>query len=894
MAQLRHGTFKTSALEHPHSQSAELSNDARHQPLLSARADETATVCLPNKTPIGQMLVDIGALTPQDLVRATAMRQRHDARIGDILLAHGMVDEAILYSALAKQYGAEVANFDTHVADVRLIDAFGADECLRKGLLPWRRAGSTVLIASCRPEQFEEMRARLTALFGPVRMAVVSETAMHEALLQSRQRRLAKAAETRVAAHESCRELDIARLTRVMSAIGFAAIAATIAFPHAMFLALVCWAILVLVITSVLKLAAAFAQARVSQKRQSTFSTGRRTKKLPTVSVMVPLFHEREIAGRLVKRLSKLTYPRELLDICLVVEEDDTITQEAVSRTELPRWMRMIVVPRGGVKTKPRALNFALDFCRGSIIGIYDAEDAPEPDQIHKVAHHFAQAAPDVACVQGILDFYNSRTNWLARCFTVEYASWFRIILPGYERLGLVVPLGGTTLFFRREAIEKLGGWDAHNVTEDADLGIRLARHGYRTELIRTVTDEEANCRLWPWVKQRSRWLKGYAMTWAMHMRNPRKLLADLGWWKFFGVQVLFFGALSNFVLAPLLWSFWSMPLGLHHPLQDVVPNETFWALGTLFLMSEVITVAIGMLATSTPKHKGLWKWVPTLHFYYPLGTLAAIKGLWEVLTRPYYWDKTAHGLHDMIADQEDLDLELELELDYTRPAPEQKSMGIIPESSHSTQGIDRVRLISGPLGFSGLVMKQSSKDIPITPPVQSAMPLILGPGTRVATGNIPYKLEQANRIDLPILKRASGFSEAHADFTFAPVAAPRKRRLTFGLDLAYDAKDIVPVSVKDDADFAGSAIDMSRMRPAPKRPDIALSKQEDQITGGPNNMPKLLQNPAQPIADNAQMDPELAHTAVFSNSPDWLPISPRQKHRRLKSIVSGLNPNRK
>lgn len=790
------------------------------------------------------------------------MRQRQDARIGDILLAHGMVEETTLYAALAKQYEAEVADFTAHRADVRLIDALGADECLRKGLLPWRRVGSTVLIASCRPEQFEELRPHLTALFGPVRMAVVSETTLHDALLRSRQRKLAQAAETRVAAHESCRELDITRLMRILSAIGFTAIAATLAFPRVMFLILVCWAIMILVVTSALKLAAAFAQARVSQRRQSTFSTGRSAQRLPTVSVMVPLFHEREIAGRLVKRLSKLTYPRELLDICLVVEEDDTITQEAVTQTDLPRWMRMIVVPRGGVTTKPRALNFALDFCRGSIIGIYDAEDAPEPQQIHKVAHHFAQAAPDVACVQGILDFYNARTNWLARCFTVEYASWFRIILPGYERLGLVVPLGGTTLFFRRQAIEKLGGWDAHNVTEDADLGIRLARHGYRTELIRTVTDEEANCRFWPWVKQRSRWLKGYAMTWAMHMRNPRKLLADLGWWKFFGVQVLFFGTLSNFVLAPLLWSFWAMPLGFHHPLQDIVPNGTFIALGSLFLMSEVITVAIGMLATSTPKHKGMWKWVPTLHFYYPLGTLAAIKGLWEVVTRPNYWDKTAHGLHDFEADT-DTPVQIALETksldDLLNPnaikkAPAHEVKNAPTETSQSF--------------FSP---KTPSANVTNLEDAIPKIPLSFGKSTRVAR---PYQLSANDCVHVPECKQAVGFAESPTVFEHAPnthaliVQRIGKRRVTFGLNLPdhvieKEPKPRLCTNAKQD-----TYLDTSRLQPAPK-PDVDAVKD----AGIDIN------------AHRSQISPDMTLTAAFSTVPDWLPRSSRHKHRRIKSV---------
>ncbi len=599
------------------------------------------------RKPVGQVLHEMGAVSAADIAKAAAMRKREDARIGDILLAHGMVDEETLYTAIATQYGACVADFKTYPADVRLIEKLGAERCLRDGILPWRRAGGAVLVASCRPEEFEKHRAELTKHFGVMRMAVASETAVHDALLRARQRKLAASAETRVAASESCREMDIKRLTRLISVVGTVALAAAVFAPRMTFIVLTLWAIVTLVINSGLKIAAAFAQAGRRREIGQTFATAHADMAMPIVSVMVPLFREREIAARLIKRLSRIDYPRELLDICLVVEEDDQVTQFAIHNTNLPRWMRMIVVPRGGVKTKPRALNFALDFCRGSIIGIWDAEDAPEKDQIKKVVRHFDSAAPDVACLQGVLDFYNSRTNWLARCFTVEYASWFRVILPGYERMGLMVPLGGTTLFFRRKAIEELGGWDAHNVTEDADLGIRLARHGYRTELISTVTDEEANCRAWPWIKQRSRWLKGYAMTWAVHMRSPRKLLNDLGPWRFFGVQALFLGTLSQFVLAPFLWSFWALLFGLPHPLKGILPQEAFIALGALFLASEVITVTVGMFATATSKHKWLWPWVPTLHAYYPLATAAAIKGLWEIVVRPYYWDKTAHGVAD-------------------------------------------------------------------------------------------------------------------------------------------------------------------------------------------------------------------------------------------------------
>jgi glycosyltransferase XagB len=309
--------------------------------------------------------------------------------------------------------------------------------------------------------------------------------------------------------------------------------------------------------------------------------------------------------------------------------------------------MRVVVAPEGRVKTKPRALNFALDFCRGSIVGVYDAEDAPEPDQIARVVDGFAKADAKTVCLQGALDFYNPGTNWLARAFTLEYASWFRAMLPGLDRLRLPLPLGGTTLFFRRAALETLGGWDACNVTEDADLGLRLTRAGYRTAILPTTTMEEANCRALPWVKQRSRWVKGYMMTYLTHMRRPVSLWRDLGAKGFVGMQVLFAGSILQGLLAPLLWSWWLVTLGLHHPLQSMVPAPLMTACMVLFVAAEVANFALGWVGLHRSGHKISPLWLLTLPAYFPLQTFAAWKALWELLHRPFYWDKTVHGLYD-------------------------------------------------------------------------------------------------------------------------------------------------------------------------------------------------------------------------------------------------------
>lgn len=598
--------------------------------------------------PLGQILLEMGAVRPGDLLKALALRKRQEVRLGDILLAHGWVGAAELMAGLARQWGATVVDLIAEPPDPRLIDALGPELCLQETMVPWQRVGGVTLIATARPEHFTALRSTLPTEFGPYRMVLAPERDVHSALLARRQTALIRRAEAKVDPEKSCRT----RNERLASRLAFGAIALSaiglVLAPVAVFAVLFGWAMLTLFASMGLKLMAWLAEMR-AQARPRPAPSNTAPLRLPIISIMVPLFRERDIAERLVSRLGRLNYPRELLDILLVVEEDDRTTRDALSRATLPIWMRVVTVPTGPIKTKPRALNYALNFCRGSVIGVYDAEDMPEPEQLHIVARRFAESPPEVACLQGILDYYNPRTNWLSRCFTIEYAAWFRAMLPGLARLGLVVPLGGTTLFFRRAPLEELGGWDAHNVTEDADLGIRLARHGYRTELIPAVTHEEANCRTLPWVKQRSRWLKGYAMTWAVHMRNPARLWRELGPKRFFGVQILILGALSQYLLAPVLWSCWLILFGYWHPIEAIMSANLEKLLLFAFVMTELINIAVGAWAVRSPEHRHLIPWVPTLHFYFPLGALAGWKAIYEVITKPFYWDKTMHGVFDTI-----------------------------------------------------------------------------------------------------------------------------------------------------------------------------------------------------------------------------------------------------
>lgn len=602
---------------------------------------------------LGAILRDMGAISDDTLLEALKLQAKQATSLGDLLVANGQITEDTLLQALSIQFDTPIVDTARRKPDPALTDRIGAETCIALRCMPWCNAGAVTVIATPRPDQFEAKRAQLHAIFGPVVPALVSENALHDTLLSLRRNRLKIWAETCVSGRDSCRSMNFDHMRNwLVAALGAGGVAIVL-FPQAAFLALTLVASFFLAFSAMLKIAAAF--CAFSDQPPREHSEGRivnlAQRRKPVVSILVPLYKEPETVPRLLQRLSRLTWPRNLLDVLLIVEENDTETRDALRAARLPRWMRVVPVPDAPLKTKPRALNYAMLFARGTLIGVYDAEDAPEPDQIHRVVSCFQDGPANLACVQGVLDFYNPRSNWLARCFTIEYASWFRVILPGMQRLGLAVPLGGTTLFFRRDILERLGGWDAHNVTEDADLGIRLARRGYYTQLLDTVTYEEANCRAIPWVKQRSRWLKGYAITWLVHMRDPRALWRDLGAWRFWGVQVLFLGTLVQFMLAPLLWSFWLVMLGWQHPFLEAFPSHALMAFVGLFILTEAINLTVGILGTRARHHRHLRLWLPTLHGYFPLAVLAVYKALWELVSVPFYWDKTNHGKHGAALD---------------------------------------------------------------------------------------------------------------------------------------------------------------------------------------------------------------------------------------------------
>jgi cellulose synthase/poly-beta-1,6-N-acetylglucosamine synthase-like glycosyltransferase len=596
---------------------------------------------------LGRQLIEEGHITTTDLVHALEQQSKMDAQLGDILVANGALSSQTLLETLAMQSNAQHVDLNNDPCHASLSNILSAQICLKHQVVAWLRMGNSVLVARSHPDKFDALRAEMKEAPFTFLPVIADPRQIQSQITRLYGEQLAEQALVQVPDHDSCRNWGQANLLKSRKvALGAVAVLFTIAiFPDVALSIAMLWAALTLLLTIIIK-GSGFLVHITGKSRPPAHTLKDVNARLPCVSVMIPLFHEPEIADALITRLENLTYPKPLLDIVLVLEAADEITRTALQRIQLPSWIKVVVVPDAkGLTTKPRAMNYALDFCRGTIIGVWDAEDAPEPDQIEKVAARFNEAAPNVVCLQGMLDYYNARQNWISRFFTIEYATWWRVVLPGMARLGFVIPLGGTTLFFRRKALEKLGRWDAHNVTEDADLGVRLARYGYVTELIPTVTYEEANCRPWRWVRQRSRWLKGFMITYCVHMRDPKSLMRDLGFKRFMGLQMIFLATFSQFAFAPVLWSFWVTIFGYTHPIQNVLGETAILALIVLFFIAEILTITMGMTAVCAPNRRHLMKWVLTMPLYFTLGTLASYKALYEMIVTPFYWDKTEHGV---------------------------------------------------------------------------------------------------------------------------------------------------------------------------------------------------------------------------------------------------------
>jgi cellulose synthase/poly-beta-1,6-N-acetylglucosamine synthase-like glycosyltransferase len=370
---------------------------------------------------------------------------------------------------------------------------------------------------------------------------------------------------------------------------------------------------------------------------------------LPVFTVLVPLYREAEMIPQLVHGINNLDYPRRRLDVKILLEEDDDDTRRALSEHGVPAWIETITVPDQGPKGKSRACNVGLERARGKYLVIYDAEDRPEPDQLRKVVAAFAVAAPEVVCLQAKLNYFNREQNVLTRWFTAEYSAWFDQMLPGLQSIDVAVPLGGTSNHFIVDRLRALGGWNPYNVTEDADLGVRIFARGWRTNVIDSTTFEEANSLLGNWIRQRSRWVKGYMQTYLYQMRRPIRLYRTMGPRAFFAFH-LFFGASSLcLLLNPVYLVVTALWFATHLPfIETLFPGALLYVCIIGFFAGNAAFTLATMSGCYIRGNYSDVKWALLASVYWLLMSVAAYKALYQLLTRPFYWEKTRHGLCPM------------------------------------------------------------------------------------------------------------------------------------------------------------------------------------------------------------------------------------------------------
>lgn len=375
---------------------------------------------------------------------------------------------------------------------------------------------------------------------------------------------------------------------------------------------------------------------------------------LPVYTVLVPAYRESNVVGLLVNNLKVLDWPAEKLQILLLLEEDDEETIAAANASNLPDTVSVLVVPDAKPKTKPKACNYGLQFARGDYIVIFDAEDKPDPDQLKKAFLAFRKGGPKMVCVQAALNYFNRTENFLTRMFTLEYSFWFDYMLPGLSKLGLPIPLGGTSNHFRTDMLRELGAWDPFNVTEDADLGIRASAKSHIVGVVNSTTYEEANKEAWNWIRQRSRWIKGYMQTTLVHTRRPRSLVKAAGWKQAFGFLLLIGGTPATFLAVPPLFILSLIQLATIAPGTEVTGLSSILLGMSLFnfLFGNAVMIYLNVLAVFKRRYYDLVLFALLNPLYWNFHVFASYKAGIQLITKPFYWEKTNHGLTGETTDE--------------------------------------------------------------------------------------------------------------------------------------------------------------------------------------------------------------------------------------------------
>ena len=607
---------------------------------------------------IGELLISKGLITPEQLEEALEIQKRHGGRIGWILASLGYVKRHDFFRALAEHCSLE---FESDIeklikgVDKNFINQFDPQELAYYEIVPARIEGNILYLYTSNPcsQKYIKFLSNVFDLyhFNRVKAVVITDVdfiRILEHFFKDKFIDLSVNGLFYMSPEDSAvkvftkPQLFLLYITVLLFVVGL--------FYKPVFTLVVANLLIQLFYVAsnlfkfVVSLVGSFTEIEYRVEDELLKSLDERN--LPVYTILLPVYKEPEVVPDLIDSLKKMDYPPHKLDVLFLVEENDPETLEAIRKAEPPANWRIIIIPDSQPKTKPKACNYGLFFARGEYLVIYDAEDLPEPDQLKKAVVAFRNFPEEYICFQAALNYYNRDTNFLTRMFTLEYSYWFDYMLPGLYRLKMIIPLGGTSNHFKVEKLKELGAWDPFNVTEDADLGVRAFAKGYKVGVINSTTWEEANSRLKNWIRQRSRWIKGYMQTYLVHNRNPLKLLRQVGWRGFISFHLLIGGTPFMFLVNPIMWAmfiYWLVTKTL--ALEPIFPSFILYmAIFNLFF-GNFIAIYLSMLAVFKRKYYELLPYALLNPVYWILHSIASYIALYELFTKPFYWYKTQHGL---------------------------------------------------------------------------------------------------------------------------------------------------------------------------------------------------------------------------------------------------------
>ncbi|MDJ0807290.1 MAG: glycosyltransferase [Gammaproteobacteria bacterium] len=612
---------------------------------------------------LGEVLLARGLLKPAQLREALALQVEWGSRLGDIVLAKGWIRALDFYTALAEHYGRPFVNLLEAGPDARLLRRDEIPYYTELLVLPWRRRGKRMLLATADPGPAVEAFAR-QRWGDEVDFVVTSKFDIIWLLQHNQDDYLSQQAVYELAERmpeRSARLVFTFPQLLGMSLVGYLLMLCLALWPIPSLIGLNILVSLFLLINFGLRVVLVWVGGdhRIDIKVTEQMVTALEDKELPVYTILVPMYREPSTLPVLSSALRRMDYPLSKLDIKLILEEDDTETIESAKALALESTFEIIRVPDSLPKTKPKACNYALNFARGELVTIYDAEDKPEADQLKRAVAAFRNSSRNTACIQARLNYFNQDENWLTRMFTMEYSLWFDFYLPALEALRVPIPLGGTSNHFRMQVLREVDAWDPFNVTEDADLGVRFTQLGYRVGVVNSTTFEEANNHLGNWVRQRSRWIKGYMQTYLVHMRSPTVFYRSVGRVGFWGFQFFIGGTVINALLTPWLFGMYLVWLLTQTQALDVIfpPLLLYISLFNL-LFGNGFFIYVTALGAFKRRYFRLIPYAITVPFYWVLMSIAAYKALWQLIHDPFYWEKTRHGLssfehHDLKSAQD-------------------------------------------------------------------------------------------------------------------------------------------------------------------------------------------------------------------------------------------------